>query len=86
MVQKIFFFKSRSEKTCFLHVCENKGADQLHVKRAANLSAIDSTIPLLPNPKFQASSCVSDLVGNPEDRFSQDTIYHRWSESGKSIY
>ena len=47
-------------------ICENKGADQLRGNRY-----IDSTIPL-------AFFCdctdgfVSDLVGNPEDRFSQN--------------
>ena len=56
-------------------ICENKDADQLCGNRTADqhlcFRYIDSTIPL-------ASFCgctvrfVSDLVGNPEDRFSCD--------------
>ena len=38
-------------------ICENKGADQLHGNRAADqrfcFPFIDSTIPLLLNPKFR---------------------------------
>ena len=41
-------------------ICENKGADQLRSNCAADQSLCfrfkDSTIPLLPNPNFQASS------------------------------
>ena len=64
-------------------VCENKDADQLRGNREADQSLcfryIDSTIPLLPkyeNFKLLAILCgctaqfVSDLVGNPKDRFS----------------
>ena len=45
------------EKTCF-HICENKGADQLHGKHAADqricFSYIDSTIPLLLKSKISS--------------------------------
>ena len=41
-------------------ICENKDADQLRGNREAHqrlcFRYIDSTIPLLPNQKFQASS------------------------------
>ena len=53
------------EKTCFKHVCENKGADQLHGNHAADqrlcFRCIDRTIPLLPNQKFQACSFFSPV-------------------------
>ena len=64
-------------------ICENKEADQLCGKREADqhlcFRYTDRTVPLL-SPKFQASShlcgctarIVSDLVGNPEDRFSHN--------------
>ena len=64
-------------------ICENKDADQLRGHREADQHLCfryrDSTTPLLPeseNLKSLASisNCaarfVSDLVGNPEDRFS----------------
>ena len=68
-------------------ISENKVADQLGSNCAAdqrlcfhNTSIVQSLYFL--NPKFQASShlhCtawfVSDLVGNPEDRFSGDTAH-----------
>ena len=61
---------------------ENKGADQLHGHRAAGNRAADqrlclhciaSTIHLLSTsdiPSSLAIQLMSDLVGNPEDRFS----------------
>ena len=65
-------------------ICENKDADQLCGNRTADqrlcFHYIDSTIPLLSkSKKIQplAIFCgcrarfVSDLVGNPEDRFSR---------------
>ena len=62
-----------------LYMCENKGADQLRGSITADQRLcflyIDCTIPLTIS-KFQVSShllhlrFVSDLVGNPEDRFS----------------
>ena len=66
-------------------ICENKDADQFPGNREADqrlcFRYIDSTIPLLSkirNFKPLAIFCcctarfVSDLVGNPEDRFSQN--------------
>ena len=55
-------------------ICVNKGADQLLYFRYT-----DSEIPLLP--KSEAIVCdstarfVSDLVGNPEDRFCNDAAH-----------
>ena len=68
-------------------ICENKGANRLHGIRATDQGPcfryIDSAIPLLQN----CTKCnhvtifcgctvqfVSDLVRNPEDRFSQDAV------------
>ena len=69
-------------------ICENKDADQLRGNREADrrlcFRYTDSTIPLLPkirNFKPLAIFCgctalfVSDLVGNPEDRFSHNEAY-----------
>ena len=66
-------------------ICENKDADQLRGYREADqrlcFRYIDSTIPLVPkirNFEPLAILCgttawfVSDLVGNPEDRFSHN--------------
>ena len=66
-------------------ICENKDADQLRSNCAADqrlcFRYTESTIPLLPkirNFKPLAIFCgctarfVSDLVENPEDRFSHD--------------
>ena len=68
-----------------IFIWENKDADQLHSICATDqrlcFPYTDSTIPLLSNPKFMSLSdlsifcgCaalfVSDLVGNPEDKFS----------------
>ena len=67
-------------------ICKNK--EICKKKRTAKLNSaadlrvcfcyLDSTIPLLPKKKKQASNhllsrFVSDLVGTPEDRFSCDT-------------
>ena len=64
-------------KTCFLHLCKNKGADQLGGNRAADqhpcFHYIESTIPQLP--KSEISVAVSYLVRNPEDRFSHDAAH-----------
>ena len=61
-------------------ICENKDADQLRGNREADQRLVFATYILQSlyflNLKFQASSCtarfVSDLVGNPEDRFSHN--------------
>ena len=53
-------------------ICGNKGADQLHSYCTADQRLCfrykDRTIPLL----LCAAWFVSDLVGNPDDRFSHD--------------
>ena len=72
-------------------ICENKDADQLRGHREADqrlcFRYTDSTIPLLPikirnlNFKPPAIFCgctariMSDLVGNPEDRFSHNEAH-----------
>ena len=59
-------------------ICENKDADQLRGNREADqrlyFHYTDSTIPLLPKSEISSlwPSSVSDLVGNPEDRFSHN--------------
>ena len=71
-------------------ICENKDADQLRGNREADqrlcFRYIDSTIPLLSKsdifkPLAILCSCtawfVSDLVGNPEDRFVQNEAHIR---------
>ena len=62
-------------------ICENKDADQL----CSNLCFhnMDSTIPLIPKSEISsfwpsseaAQAGVSELVGNPEDRFSHDVAH-----------
>ena len=69
-------------------ICENEDADQLRGNREADqrlcFRCIESTIPLLS--KYEISMllaslcgciarCVSDLVGNPEDRFSHNEAH-----------
>ena len=62
-------------------ICENKDADQLSGNREADqrlcFRYTDRTIPrYFLNLKFQASShLVWDLVGNPEDQFSQNEAH-----------
>ena len=61
-------------------ICENKNADQLRGNREAEQRLCfrysGSTIPLLPKSEIIYCGCtarfMSDLVGNPEDRFSYD--------------
>ena len=66
--------------------CENKDADQLRGNREADqrlcFRYLDSTIPLLSKseisglqPSFETAHFVSDLVINPEDRFSQNEAH-----------
>ena len=70
----------RHEKTCFfayvntkvrISCAENRAADQ-----CLYFPYIDSKIPPLPKPPAIFCDCkarfVSDLVGNPEDRFSHN--------------
>ena len=62
-------------------ICENKDADQLRGNRKADqrlcFRYTDSTIPLLPLAIFcgYTAQFVSDLVGNPEDRFSHNKAH-----------
>ena len=69
-------------------ICENKDADQLRGNRETDqrlcFRYLDSTIPLLSKSKnfkplaiFRGCKAwfVSDLVGNPEDRFSQNEAH-----------
>ena len=64
-------------------ICENKDADQLRGNCKADqrlcFRFIASTIPLLPKYKISIGDCtarfVSDLVGNPEDRFSHNEAH-----------
>ena len=78
-------------------ICENKYADQLRGYREADqrlcFRYIDSTIPLLfliRNFKPLTIFCdctdrfVSDLVGNPEDRFSHNEA--QMEDSKKTDY
>ena len=59
-------------------ICENKGTDQLRGNHVADqplcFCCIDSRVPLCVNPKFQVGF-VSDLVRNPEYRFSYDAAH-----------
>ena len=65
---------------------ENKGADQLRSNCEADqrlcFGYMDSTIPLLLTTEISMCNCtgrfVSDLVGNPEDRFSRVTAHFVW--------
>ena len=62
-------------------ICENKDADQLCGNREADQRLCfrysDSTIPKLPKSEilWLYSRFVSDLVGNPEDRFSHNEAH-----------
>ena len=56
-------------------ICENKDADQLCSNSKADqrlcFRYTDSTIPLLPKSQISSPLAIfSDLVGIPEDRFS----------------
>ena len=65
-------------------ICENRDADQLRGNREADqclcFRYLDSTIPLLPKSEMLSlwpslwlySRFVTDLVGNPEARFSHN--------------
>ena len=64
-------------------ICENKDADQLRGNREADqrlcFRHTDSAIPLLSKSLAIFYGCtarfVSDLVGNPEDRFSHNEAH-----------
>ena len=74
-------------KPCFC-ICENKDADQLRGNREADqrlcFRYTDSTITLLSESKISSlqpysviaqPGFVSDMVGNPEDRFSHNEAH-----------
>ena len=71
----------RREKTGFLHVCENKDADQLRSNREADqrlcFRYMDSTIPLLP--KHEISSLYPSFV------VVQPGLCRTWSDTPKTI-
>ena len=64
-------------------ICENKDADQLRGNSEADqrlyFRYIDSTMPLLyiseSSSLYPFSMIVSDLVRNPEDRFSHNEAH-----------
>ena len=55
-------------------ICENKDADQLRGNREADFATWILQSLYFLNPKFQARF-VSDLVRNPEHRFSQNEAH-----------
>ena len=80
-------YEPRHENPLFC-ICENKGADQLRINRAANqrlyFRYIDRKIPLLPKSEISSlwpsSEAVQPglcrtLVGNPEARFSRHMAF-----------
>ena len=78
---------SRVVRKSAFYICENKGADQLCSDCTADqrlcFRYMDSTIPLLSKSKISSvyifcgctARFVSDLVGYPEDRFSQNEAH-----------
>ena len=72
-------YEPRCEKTGFLHICENKDADQLHGDREADeclcFRYTDSTIPLLP--KTEISSLYASVIAQPH-------FCRAWSETPKT--
>ena len=69
----------------FCIICENKDTDQLRSNCAADF-ATKILQRYFISPKFQASChllwlYVSDLVGNPEDRFSHNEALKRHEET-----
>ena len=79
-VYTVIFFNPRYEKTGFLHICENKDADQLRGNRGADQRLCfrysDSTIPLLP--KSEISSLYPSTV------VLQPGLCRTWSEIMKT--
>ena len=83
-------FEPRREKTGFLHMQKQR-------RRSASCLCFrytDSTIPLLPKYETKAltifCNCtarfVSDLVGNPEDRFSHNEAHLKLHERKTTTY
>ena len=68
-------------------ICKNKGTDQCAADKRLRFRYIDRKIPLLSKSEISSrdlamhlhGGCtarfVSDLVGNPEDRFSRDEAH-----------
>ena len=89
MDQLLCSYEPRYEKTVFC-ICENKEADQLRGNREADqrlcFRYTDRTIPLLPKSEISSCGCsawfVSDLVGNPEGRFSHNEAHNALAVSG----
>ena len=52
----VVLYEQRREKTGFLHLCENKDADQLRGNREADQRFFFATSLYFLNPRFQASS------------------------------
>ena len=84
----LFTCKPLYEKTRFLHICENKDADQLRGDREADqhlcFRYTDSTIPLLNKSEILkpltilcgcTASFVWDLVKSPENLFSHNEAH-----------
>ena len=57
-LKKVNLNEQRHEKTSILHICENKGADQLHSNCKADqrlcFRYTNRTIPLLPKPEISS--------------------------------
>ena len=83
VVRLLIYDMSRAVRKPDFCICENKDADQLRSDREADQHLCfhyrDGTIPLLPISEISSllatfygctARFVSDLVGNPEDRFS----------------
>ena len=78
----VITFEPRHEKTGFLHMRKQR-PDKHQGNHVADQGLCfrytDSTIPLLSKVEISTSSrtarVVSDLVGNPEDRFSHNEAH-----------
>ena len=68
---QVTYYEPCHEKTCFMYMRKERCSADQHIC----FGYIDKTVQSLYflDPKFQVSIFfVSDLVGNPEDRFSHD--------------
>ena len=75
-------------------ICENKDPDQLHSYCAVNrhicwffFRYLESTTPILSKPRAifcgRSAWIVSELVRNPEDRFSRNTAHMKGTMSNE---